>query len=74
MIIELTVQRVYKYEIDVAAVAGPDGTIAFTAKLAQEGFLSHFDNFMDYSGPTMEAALEKIAKAIDASLKAMQEF
>lgn len=74
MIIELTVQRVYTYEIEVFAEMLADGAVRFRAKLAAEGFLSHFDNHEEYLGGSIHEALGNIGKAIDHALKQMQEI
>ena len=74
MIIEVTIQKAYKYEISVSCELGDDGVPVYKAIIADGGFISYFDHYADYSGATIEEAVSKIARSINEALIQLQSI
>lgn len=73
MNIEIIFLKSFTYTIEIKA-SFKDGKLVYTAELAEGGFLSYFDHYEDYSGQTVEEALNKISCGIQKALDQMHEL
>lgn len=69
--IELVVHKEYRFDIAIEA-RREAGKVLYYATVIGGALISHFDARRDYSGKTIEQAVEAIAKGLDDAIEAMR--
>ena len=69
--IELVVHKEFRFDIAIEA-RREGGKVLYYARVDEGAMISHFDARRDYSGKTVELAVEAIAKALDEAIEAMR--